>query len=289
MKKTTMMILASFLFLISCGEPQNEKKNRRYVISYLKGEVLVNEKPATIQTTIMESDSVTTREASYAIIKLADHATITIKPKTKIYFSLLSDQGKTEIFQEDGSTFSKVKTGTEYRIKTATVVAGVRGTSFEVTSNKNSTSISLLEGKVEAKNDEQVEVIEIGQKLVSIRLKKMEKSELTQKEINVLRVEQSIATSVKTDNSNEITNEIAIAETKQKEAVNEIASKNQASTKMTLAEIKQKFGRIANVITKSGKTYQGYFNQSGDTMTIITINGKVIIKVTDVSKVIPIS
>jgi len=59
--------------------------------------------------------------------------------------------------------------------------------------------------------------------------------------------------------------------------------------KLTLADIKAKYGRIAKIQTKNGKEYVGYFNQQGAEMTIQTVDGQVSIPVASVQKVTPMN
>lgn len=282
--KKILTVLASTLFLFwSCTEnTTKEKKVWPYKLTYLKGEVWINEKHATIDSTIQEADTVTTKKNSYVVIALGDFATVSLKPNTRIYLNSLSN-GKSEIFQESGKTFSKVKKGTSYAIKTPTMVAGVRGTSFEVSTTAYTSSVSLLEGKVEAVSKEDVVVIESGQKVVSKIGEKIKTAEMPQKEIEALKVVSYFSENSNNESPEEINKTIEKIENNDHPAV--IAPVKKA---MTLEQIKKTYGRIAKILLKNGQEYTGYFNQSGGKMTIVTVNGKVSVDVDRVSKVIPI-
>lgn len=286
MKKLLLILASTFLLLSACSDEKiKEKKQWPHKIVYVKGDVWVNDKHATINSTLQESDTITTKSGSYAVISLSDFATISLKPNTRIYLSLLAN-GKSEIFQEGGKTFSKVKTGTNYSIKTPTVVAGVRGTSFEVSTTAYATSILLLDGKVEATSEVDTTVIDSGQKIVSARGNKFKKSEMSEKEIKAVRVVSAFTEEMKTNtdiNEDQVTKTLRQIDSDDHPPVVTSPKKN-----MTLNEIKKKYGRIAQIVTHNGQTYTGYFNQSGEYMTIITTSGTVKIKVSLVSKVIPI-
>jgi len=286
MKKLLVILASTFLLFSACKEETNkEKKPWPYKVIYVKGDVWINDKHATLNSTIQESDTITTKNNSYAVISLSDFATVSLKPNTRIYLSLLAN-GRSEIFQEGGKTFSKVKTGTNYQIKTPTVVAGVRGTSFEVSTTAYATNIMLLEGKVEATSKVDTTVIESGQKIMSTRGDKFKKAEMTEKELSAVKTVLSFTEEIKTNpepNADEVNKTIRKIDSDDHPPVVSVPKKT-----MTLDEIKKRYGRIAQIVTHNGQTYTGYFNQSGEYMTIITTSGTVKIKVSLVAKVIPI-
>lgn len=289
MKKFLTVLASSLLLLWACTEnPVKEKKVWPYKFTYLKGDVVVNDKPVTIDVTLQESDTVVTKRGAYATISFGDASTLTLKPNSKVYLNLIASD-KTEIFQESGKTFSQVQKGKQYTIKTPTVVAGVRGTSFELSSSEQSTTIHLLDGKVEAttvnQKVEQKVVIESGQKLAAVRGKPMKPVEMTDKELTSLKVVSAFVSAPKN----------SVSAVKEAEQVIEKIENNDhppvvkpAKKAMTLEQIKKVYGRIAKITTKSGQEFTGYFSQKGNFMQIVTPNGTVVIDVNRVAKVVPI-
>lgn len=85
----------------------------------------------------------TLREAK-AVLAYSDGTIMRIKPRTLIEVQPLS----IKVFK--GKTWYKfTKRGTEFRIETPSLVAGIRGTEFEVTvSSRKKTSLSVTEGAV---------------------------------------------------------------------------------------------------------------------------------------------
>jgi len=285
MKKILTVLASSLLLLWACTEnPTKEKKQWPYKFAYVKGEVYVNDNPVSLDMTLRESDVIITRKNSYATVMFGDSATLTIKPVSKVYLTHVS-AGNTEIFQEVGRTFSKVKKGESYAIKTPTVVAGVRGTSFEVASSEGSTTIQLLEGKVEAKSPKSTVVIDSGQKVTAYYNTPLKPVEMTQKEVENLKVVSNLQSEMaKGDNTNqEVSKVIEKVENNDHPPLVRPAKKT-----MTLEQIKKTYGRIAKITTKSGQEFTGYFSQKGGTMQIITPNGTVFVDVGRVAKVVPL-
>src|SRR5262249_40916765 len=60
------------------------------------------------------------------------------------------------------------------------------------------------------------------------------------------------------------------------------ATKLTAPVRLTLKDIKDKYGRIARIETKNGHVYEGYFNQMGAHMTVQTVSGPILIPIADV-------
>lgn len=285
MKKLLTVLASTLLLFVYCSDSTiKEKKPWPYKLTYLKGEVWINEKHATVESTVQETDTITTKANGYAIVTLSDFATISLKPNTKIYLNNLG-AGKSEIFQESGKTFSKVKTGTGYAIKTPTMVAGVRGTSFEVATSAKTSTVSLLEGKVEATSTSTSEVVNIesGQKLKTRVGLKIDKAEMTQKELDSIKLVSVFTQITPNENIKDIDNLLNKIDIDDHPVIVSPQKKT-----MTLEQIKKTYGRIAKITTKSGQEFTGYFAQSGATMKIITPNGNVSVDTSQVAKVTPI-
>ena len=283
MKKILTVLASSLLLLWACTEnPVKEKKSWPYKFAYTKGEVYVNDKKVSLDMTLQESDTIITRNQSYATVVFGDSSTLTIKPNSKIYLNLLQP-GKTEIFQESGKSFSKIRKGESYTIKTPTIVAGVRGTSFEISATESTTTIKLLEGKVEARSPKETVVIESGQKLSAVYGYKLKPVEMNQNEVEALKVVSSFQDSAEKGGDQEIVKTIDKIENNDHPPIVRPAKKI-----MTLEQIKKTYGRIAKITTKTGQEFTGYFSQKGNTMQIITPNGTVFVDVSRVAKVVPL-
>ena len=170
------------LVAVGCGEKKEQASLDSAKFTYVKGDVLVSGKPATLGQTVSKDATIEVKNNSMAVLQFSSAASITLKANSVLSIANLSknDSGKPviELSQNSGSSFSKIAKGqSEFSIKTPTAVAGVRGTSFElVVGNGKTTQIKLLEGKVqvakaEATKEElaQAPVVEAGQKVEAVR------------------------------------------------------------------------------------------------------------------------
>ncbi len=295
------------LVAIGCGEKKDQTSLDSAKFTYVKGDVLVSGKPATLGQTVSKDATIEVKNNSMAVLQFSSSASITLKANSVLSIANLSknEAGKPviELSQSSGASFSKIAKGqSEYSIKTPTAVAGVRGTSFELTvGNGKTTQIKLLEGKVavikatEGQTTESIKeemaqatVVEAGQK-VDVDAKTVSKpAEITEGE----------KTSLQAMNTVEIapaSGKVVVPESVEKYATGETTSASLTEAakpevkKLTLADIKAKYGRIAKIQTKNGKEYVGYFNQQGAEMTIQTVDGQVRVPVANVQKVTPMN
>ncbi|HNA79911.1 MAG TPA: FecR domain-containing protein, partial [Turneriella sp.] len=142
------------LVAVGCGEKKEQASLDSAKFTYVKGDVLVSGKPATLGQTVSKDATIEVKNNSMAVLQFSSAASITLKANSVLSIANLAknDAGKPviELSQSNGSSFSKIAKGqSDFSIKTPTAVAGVRGTSFELeVGNGKTTKIKLLEGKV---------------------------------------------------------------------------------------------------------------------------------------------
>lgn len=264
---------------------------------------MVSGKPATLGQTVSKDATIEVKNNSMAVLQFSSAASITLKANSVLSIANLSknDSGKPviELSQNSGSSFSKIAKGqSEFSIKTPTAVAGVRGTSFELTvGNGKTTQIKLLEGKVQvAKADATpaelaaAPVVEAGQKVEADATHVGKATEITEAEKSSLQAMNTVEIAP-------ASGKVVVPESVEKYAtgastsasLTEAAAAKPEVKRLTLADIKAKYGRIAKIETKSGKSYVGYFNQQGASMTIQTVDGQVSVPVANVQKVTPMN
>ncbi|MFO1472021.1 MAG: FecR domain-containing protein [Turneriella sp.] len=289
------------LVAVGCGEKKEQASLDSAKFTYVKGDVLVSGKPATLGQTVSKDATIEVKNNSMAVLQFSSAASITLKANSVLSIANLSknDSGKPviELSQNTGSSFSKIAKGqSEFSIKTPTAVAGVRGTSFElVVGNGKTTQIKLLEGKVQvakasATKEEMAAapVVEAGQKVEATEAGVAKPVEITEAEKSSLQAMNTVEIAP-------ASGKVVVPESVEKYAtgastsasLTEAAAAKPEVKKLTLADIKAKYGRIARIETKSGKAYVGYFNQQGDQMTIQTVDGQVRVPVASVQKVTP--
>jgi hypothetical protein len=291
----------------NCGEKKEQASLDSAKFTYVKGDVLVSGKPATLGQTVSKDATIEVKNNSMAVLQFASAASITLKSNSVLSIANLSknESGKPviELSQNTGSSFSKIAKGqSEFSIKTPTAVAGVRGTSFElIVGNGKSTQIKLLEGKVavakvapnasaEVVKEElaKATVVEAGQKIEA-------DATHVSKPVEISEGEKSSLQAMNTVEIAPASGKVVVPESVEKYATGATASASLTEVakpevkKLTLADIKAKYGRIAKIETKNGKAYIGYFNQQGANMTIQTVDGQISIPVASVQKVTPMN
>lgn len=130
------------------------------------------------KSVITEKMTVITMENSKLRIKTKDGGFINLGQRTKVYFETMKGEPQKEEISETGiklfwgkiysNVKKKVENGGKYEIKTGSVVAGVRGTKFLVTSTRTGeSSIIVYQGTVAASNlnGDLETLVEKGEKL----------------------------------------------------------------------------------------------------------------------------
>jgi hypothetical protein len=308
MRKLIISTAVAALVAVGCGEKKEQASLDSAKFTYVKGDVLVSGKPATLGQTVIKDATIEVKNNSMAVLQFASAASITLKANTVLSIANLSknDAGKPviELSQSSGSSFSKIAKGqSDFSIKTPTAVAGVRGTSFELeVGNGKTTRIKLLEGKVAVAkaepNDtpekikaelEKATVVEAGQK-VEVDNKAVSKP------VEITEADKASLQAMNTIEIAPVSGKVVVPESVEKYATGQATSASIAEEapkaevkKLTLADIKAKYGRIAKIQTKNGKEYVGYFNQQGAEMVIQTVDGQVRVPVASVQKVTPLN
>jgi hypothetical protein len=308
MRKLIISTAVVALVAVGCGEKKEQASLDSAKFTYVKGDVLVSGKPATLGQTVSKDATIEVKNNSMAVLQFSSAASITLKANSVLSIANLSknDAGKPviELSQSSGSSFSKIAKGqSDFSIKTPTAVAGVRGTSFELeVGNGKTTKIKLLEGKVavakveaddtpeEVKAElEKATVVEAGQK-VEVDNKAVSKP------VEITEAEKTSLQAMNTIEIAPVSGKVVVPESVEKYATGEAVSASLTEAapkaevrKLTLADIKAKYGRIAKIQTKNGKEYVGYFNQQGAEMTIQTVDGQVRVPVASVQKVTPLN
>jgi hypothetical protein len=98
------------------------------------------------------NDSITTGKDSIADLTFGTTGVIRVSPDTDVLVSSLvsGTSDKTTLDMKNGNvlcTFAKLKK-TEFQVKTPTAVAGIRGTSFSVTSGADGASMKVISGTI---------------------------------------------------------------------------------------------------------------------------------------------
>lgn len=163
-------------------------------LAFVRGKVMLKRagqwKKATIGMKVSDSDSIKTGKRSMVIIKLSTGSRLKLRANTLLDLNAIKSPGPVNLKLDRGSVFAKVKrrgSGRDFRISTATVVAGVRGTQFVVAFGEKirqdkdpEIMLCVNEGSVEVQNLEKPEnsvILNEGEGIVVIPGKDVPKGE----------------------------------------------------------------------------------------------------------------
>ena len=167
MKMTKNFIKTAFIIYLvsialSCGKketPQEDTGNDFFFkVQFLIGDVKIlkanREIDANVGDIINIEDAVITGSKSSIDILYGTSGIIRVNENSKVSIAALAnnESSSTVVNMEQGgvfATFSKLK-GTDFNVKTPTVVASVRGTSFSVTNDQAGAKVAVLKGTVSA-------------------------------------------------------------------------------------------------------------------------------------------
>jgi hypothetical protein len=189
MKKFIFFIISfTAAAAVSCS---TAKKVDHASISFMIGDVKINNVSAEIGTPIKESDSIITEQGAFCDIKIGG-SIIRIKEKSKVLFASLMNSKNIEnttLGLESGKLLCKPKKllkSENFMVKTPTAVAGVRGTQFSVEADTaQTTRIKVFDGNVKVvKRVKQFEDIEAKVLENAVEITEKEKVVITKEEVD---------------------------------------------------------------------------------------------------------
>ncbi len=317
--KIYAIALVALFAVFSCKEKEQTKETALHgTITFLKGEVHVNDTQARLGLKVKESDVIQVNDKSMTVIQFMNNAQVTIEEGTNIAVARIfkdSDGAPSiDLEQKNGSTFHKIMPGkANYRLRTPTITAGVRGTSFRVDLRETGqTKVKLLRGKVAVKKQAEEDdpkaaevILQPGEKLHSTDEEIGTPEKLEENEIDELTAMNSIAyvppqklQELEEADVSEIeeimqgmpevvppsVEKIIIPGGKNAETKDELKSetKKPEKTLLTLKQLREQYGELTKITTQDGTVYIGSFKQQGDQFEIETVKGKITIPSTEV-------
>lgn len=284
MKKRKLILpaLLSLLIISGCGKKMQEQPVAVWVI----GEVTLQKSIGSIGSLkvgdILEAgDEITTSAYSHAALQIGDSIMVKIDRNTTLAVSVLIAGKEHEVFLKTGKVFSKVKKlapGFEYRVKTPSIIAAVRGTSFSVSSGKTVQKVSVAEGLVKVSREKSDMVTKFQKDapagttlVVTDTVKERPISETEKFEIQKVSIVPYMKGAETFTGK-----EYDLMVDKLGEQHDDIDKKiKNVEVPKSLTEVKQKYGRVDEITLYNGKVYKGVILKRGVTYTILTTGGKV--------------
>lgn len=288
-----LSFFAAGLFLVSCAKKKAEtqpKKDKAFVSFVLGNVTLVrgNESKRQIKTgePVLNGDSIETSDKGHMTLQIRNDIVILLSPNTKITLNSLENAENKDFHLQQGEALSKLgklTAGQNYKIKTPSMVVGVRGTEFLARHDKGLSSVAVGTGLVQVVKIKTNEEIMVGKGKAADVTEKVKNRAPNQVEnlklklLNKIPVIKDYETLPK-EKLDAIETEIkkSIAETLQK-----IESLNQERF-LNLDELKAKHGRIDVVSLYSGKIINGIITERGELVKILTPDGVVTVSAKDI-------
>jgi hypothetical protein len=156
MKHVSYSLIFCLAVCIAITGCKKEDPDRTVKVYSTAGEVMITAnsvvKQAAVGDVLSAGNSIRTGENSMADILFGTSGIIRIQPGSDISIATLMDQttGDTQIDMSKGRlnvTLAKLKKG-DFRVKTGTAVAAVRGTTFRITADGKATRLDVITGAV---------------------------------------------------------------------------------------------------------------------------------------------
>ena len=156
MKHLLLSIIICLAVCVAAAGCKKEDPDRTVKIYSIVGEgkntSIAAERPAAVGDLLSAGDSIRTGENSIADILFGTTGVIRIQSASKIAVAELMnpETGDTQIDMTSGRlnvTLAKLKKG-DFRVKTGTAVAAVRGTTFRITADGKATRLDVVSGTV---------------------------------------------------------------------------------------------------------------------------------------------
>lgn len=225
--------------------------------------------------------TLSTGTKSVAMSRLGDFAVVVVGQNARLQLQQAKEKsGAADItvaHEQGFAFFSVAKSKSVFSVSTPHGAVNVTGTGFAVESSADGMSVQVLEGSVAVRSSEAAAkpvTITAGQKIRLLpKAQQYEATALSDAESKRLKLYSQLAALAGQSGfqaaADAIVAEIGNAENS---AVN---LKPGSASKLTLAEIRAKYGKVSRVNLKNGKSYTGFFQLKGAQMEIITPSGTV--------------
>lgn len=230
-------------------------------------------RPVVLGEELKQGDIIKTGQASFLVFNIGETATARIQADTSVTLSNITDMANIDINLTKGGVLNKVNKlakGGTYKISTPTVVASVRGTVFSANVDEGTNTVAVKNGTVDVTLKEKNESLSLKDgKTAVIKETIVERpidtvEDIVLENMSTLPIEINVDDREKSDQLNQ-----QIIE-KDKEINKKIEGK---LIPKTLAEIKEKYERIDEVLLYSGKTIKGVIIERGSYYKILTTSG----------------
>jgi hypothetical protein len=262
---------------------------------------------------VREGDRILTGERSLLVIQISDRDIVRVSSNSVLEIRSIVNGSDVKLFLEKGEVISKVsrlEKNENYMVQTQTVIAGVRGTEFSVSTSAKEERVAVLKGNVavnyvlEEKKLQKNETIAAGGNTVIIKkisdnnlmetiaitkeeqvnikkisdieplpdLNNIKREELDKKQDLILKIEKELAKEMPANDEMK-----GVKAAKIRQLIKEKPK--------SLEQIKEVFERIDEISMYSGKVISGAIIARGDVYSVLTTDGVIAIPESEVRAV----
>ncbi len=285
-----LLIITVIAAASSCG-----KKEEKAFVSFFAGTAVIERQgeasaPVKVQDQVKDGDIIETGDRSYVIIQTGDGIVIRFDANSRVSFTSISNAKFRELNLDRGkvvSSVSKLARDSEYRVKTPTAVASVRGTEFLTEYDKGKTVVAVGRGKVSVVKTATAEekFVDTGNTAVveesaeaAVEMREISKVE----ELEISKIQGiPVIDNIEGADAAAIEEKFSDSEDKTEE-INEEIEKLLEKDSWTLEKIKAKYGRIDVVTLYNGRVIRGAIIGRGGYVKILTPGGVVTVQGKDI-------
>jgi hypothetical protein len=251
------------------------------VVTFLIGDVKVEEKgnaprALKMKDIIKKGALVRTGKDSSAAVQLGDGIVVRVLSESELTFETILEQGTTGLRLGKGTALSKIdKLGKKgsYTIKTGTVVASVRGTTFLTAHEPGKSRIAVKKGTVNIESSENKINKDIEAGKAAVVTASMKEIEISRADALTLKLVDNVELKEKPEDMPREDLEKRRDEIIEKEK--KLLKEIEVVKPLPIPEIRKKYGRVDVVTLYSGRVIRGAIISRGPVTKMITPDGPV--------------
>ena len=281
-----VLAMVCVLGAVSCS-----KKDSRALVSFFAGDASIERgaeasRQLAVGEELKNGDRIKTGARSFVMVKIGGDINLRIGENSETVLSSIDKGGDREIFLANGKVLSwveKLKKGDEYRVKTSTAIAAVRGTKFLTEHAAGRSVVAVGEGKVKVtgikKNEETL--VETAHTAVVEEI--IEERDITPVEQLEIKRFDTVAVIEKIEKSGEAVTDVNAAEAlKIEDDINREIETLEKNRNLTMEEIRARYGRIDVITLYNGRVIRGAIMSRGASVSILTPIGPVTVRANEI-------
>jgi hypothetical protein len=281
-----VLAIVCVLGAVSCA-----KKDSRAFVSFFAGDAMIergaeSSRLLAVGEELKNGDRIKTGDRAFVMVKIGEDINLRIGENSETVLSSIDRGSDREIFLTNGKVLSwveKLRKGDEYRVKTSTAIAAVRGTKFLTEHSAGRSVVAVGEGKVKVtgiKKNEETLVETAHTAVVEEIIDERDISQVEQLEIKRF---DTVAVIEKIEKSGEAVTDVNAKEALEiEDAINKEIEQLEKSRNLTMEEIRARYGRIDVITLYNGRVIRGAIISRGASVRVLTPAGFVTVRANEI-------